>query len=218
MINKGELKKRKERAKIVVKELRKLFPRAKTALKHSNALELLIAVMLSARCTDKKVNEVTEKLFKKYKHLEDYCEAKQGEFEKDIKSTGFYRNKTKNVLATAQMINEKFDGKVPELMEDLIVLPGVARKTASIVLWTWYGKNEGVAVDTHVKRISFLCHLTKEKNPDKIEQDLMDVIPREGWGDFNYRMVEYGREYCPAHKHDHENCPLEKALRKGGLS
>lgn len=196
----------------MIRELKKLFPEAKTALNFSNVFELLVAVILSAQCTDKKVNEVTEKLFKKYKKVNDYAQARQKEFEKDVRPTGFYRNKAKNILATAKIIRDKFGGKVPDSMEQLLTLPGVARKTANIVLSSGYGKIEGIAVDTHVKRLSLLHELTKEKNPDKIEQDLIEIIPRKEWADFNHRMVDYGREYCPAKKHDHEDCPLEKAL------
>jgi endonuclease-3 len=207
------LEKRKQKAKIIVKELKKLFAKATTALRYSNAWELLVAVILSAQCTDKKVNEVTEKLFKKYVVVGDYANAEPSEFEKDIHSTGFYRNKTKNILASAKLVRDEFQGKVPQTMEELVGLPGVARKTANIVLAVAFGKNEGVAVDTHVKRLSVLHGLTKQKDPDKIERDLMAILPKKEWADFNHRMVEYGRQYCPAKKHDHENCPLAKALK-----
>jgi endonuclease III len=208
------IEKRKQKAKIIVRELKKLFPEAKTALHYSNAWELLVAVVLSAQCTDKKVNEVTEKLFKKYKAVDDYAKAKQIEFEKDIHSTGFFRNKTKNILASAKIVRDKYQGKIPKTMEELVQLPGVARKTANIVLAVAFGKNEGVAVDTHVKRISVLHGLTDQKNPEKIERDLMEILPRKQWADFNHRMVEYGRKYCPAKKHDHGDCPLEQALKR----
>ena len=193
-------------------ELEKLFPESKIALNFSNTLELLIAVVLSAQCTDKKVNEVTEKLFKKYKTLDDYLNADITEFEKDIHSTGFYRNKAKNILATAIIIKGTFGGEVPSTMNELLILPGVARKTANIVLGDGFGKIEGIAVDTHVKRLALLHGLTAEKNPDKIEQDLMQIVPREEWLNFNHRLIDYGRKFCPAKKHKHEECPITKKL------
>lgn len=211
-VSKSNLVLRKKRAKVIVGELERLFPKSKIALNFSNNLELLIAVILSAQCTDKKVNEVTEKLFKKYPNLDSYNKAKRGEFEKDIHSTGFYRNKAKNILATTKIIKEEFNGEVPDTMEDLLKLPGVARKTANIVLGDGFGKVEGIAVDTHVKRLSVLHELTNEKNPDKIEQDLMEVVPKKEWLNFNHRLIEYGREFCPAKKHEHEKCPLNIVL------
>lgn len=211
-LSEKDLKLRKKKAKVIVEELEKLFPDAKIALNFSNHWELLVAVVLSAQCTDKKVNEVTGKLFKKYKKLEDYAKASQAEFEKDIHSTGFFRNKAKNILASAQIVKEKHGGEVPDSMVELLELPGVARKTANIVLGTAFGKIEGIAVDTHVKRLSLLHGLTNQQNPEKIEQDLMEIIPKEEWLNFNYRMIEYGRKFCPAKKHDHENCPLVKKL------
>ncbi len=211
-ISESEIKKRKKRARIIMSELARLFPVSKIALNFSNTLELLIAVVLSAQCTDKKVNEVTEKLFKKYPTLDDYLKADLEEFEQDIRSTGFYRNKAKNILATTRIINNKFKGEVPNSMEKLIELPGVARKTANIVLGDGFGKIEGVAVDTHVRRLSILHGLTTQKNPDKIEQDLIKIIPQKEWLNFNHRIIEYGRKFCPAKKHDHENCPIAKKI------
>lgn len=204
------LEERKKRAEKIVKELKRLFPAAKCALLYSTSYELLFAVILSAQCTDKMVNLVTEKLFKKYKTLDDYVNARQEEFEKDIKSTGFYRNKAKNILATAKMLKEKFEGNVPDTMEVLLTLPGVARKTANCVLGEIYHKSEGVVVDTHVRRLSKLYGLTDEDTPEKIEKDLMQLIPKNEWIDFSFRMIDYGRKYCPAKAHDHKNCPLVK--------
>lgn len=212
-ISTAELEKRKKRALIMTRELERLFPKTKIALNFSNTLELLIAVILSAQCTDKKVNEVTEKLFKKYKTLSDYTKADVEVFEQDIHSTGFFRNKTKNILATVKMIENEFCGEVPSTMEDLLKLPGVARKTANIVLGDGFGKVEGIAVDTHVKRLSILHGLTTEKNPDKIEQDLMKIVPRSEWLNFNHRLIEYGRKFCPARKHDHSKCPMTKKVQ-----
>lgn len=212
MSYRDKIEKRKKNARIVSSELRKLFPKAKIALNFSNKWELLVAVILSAQCTDKKVNEVTEKLFQKYKTLEDYVKASQIEFQQDIYQAGFYHNKAKNILASAKIIQEKYQGKIPCTMEQLIELPGVARKTANIVLGVACNVVVGIPVDTHVRRLSNLWNLSDQKNPEKIEQDLMEIFPRQEWGVISYRMIEYGRKYCPAKKHDHKNCPLSKIL------
>jgi len=204
-----ELDLQKKLAAKIVAKLKKLFPNPKMALRYSNNWELLVAVMLSAQCTDKKVNEVTQDLFKKYKTLDDYVNAKIGEFEQDIRPTGFYRNKAKNILATAKIIKEKYKGKLPKTMGEMLALPGVARKTANVVLGNAYGIVEGIAVDTHVKRLANLFGLTPENNPDKIERDLMQMIPKKNWFVFTYLMIEYGRKYCPAHC-KHKECPLGK--------
>jgi len=201
---------RKNRAKKIITILKKLFPDAKIALKYSNPWELLVAVVLSAQCTDKKVNEVTEKLFKKYRRLEDYLRANPHEFEKDIKPTGFYRSKTKNILASAKIIKEKFKGKVPCSMEELLTLPGVARKTANIILGNACGVVVGIAVDTHVRRLSIKLGLTDHDDPVKIEQDLMKLIPKNEWFKFTYRLIEYGRQICPARRHECREHPLTK--------
>lgn len=206
------IEERKRKAKLIIQKLKELFPDAKIVLKYSNSWELLVAVMLSAQCTDKMVNKVTEKLFKKYKKLEDYVNANPKEFEKDIRSTGFFRNKTNNIMTTAKMIKEKFHGKVPNSMRDLLSLRGVARKTANVVLGNAFGIVEGIAVDTHVKRLSKLYGLTDNNDPDKIEKDLMKIVPKKNWFEFTYLMIEYGRKYCPDRKHDHKNCPLVNAL------
>lgn len=204
---------RKQRAAIVLKELKKLFPDAGMVLNYSNNLELFVAVVLSAQCTDKKVNEVTAKLFKKYAELDDYIKADPEEFELDIRPTGFFHNKAKNILAAAKIIKEKYNGKLPKTMEEMLEIPGTGRKTANVVLGNAYGVVEGIAVDTHVRRLSKLYGLTKHDNPAKIEQDLMKLLPKEEWFNFTYRMIEYGRKYCPAKKHEHEKCPLTIALR-----
>ncbi|KKW17044.1 MAG: Endonuclease III [Parcubacteria group bacterium GW2011_GWA1_50_14] len=201
---------RKKKVARIVRELKKLFPRAKIVLRYSNNWELLVAVQLSAQCTDKMVNRVTEKLFKKYRKLGDYAHANPREFEKDIRSTGFYRNKAKNILASAKMIEGKFRGKVPRTMEEILTLPGVARKTANVVLGNAYGVVEGIAVDTHVKRLARVLGLSAEKTPEKIERDLMAIIPKKEWFAFTYRLIEYGRKYCVARPHDHVKCPLSK--------
>ncbi len=200
------------RANKIVTELKKLFPNAKIVLNYSNNFELLVAVILSAQCTDKMVNKVTEKLFKKYKTLGDYIKADIKVFEQDIRPTGFYHNKAKNILATAKIIKDKFAGKVPNTMDELLTLPGVARKTANVVMGNAFGIVEGIAVDTHVKRISKLLCLTKSDDPVKIELDLMEILPKKEWFNFTYRIIEYGRKYCTARKHDHTHCPLTKII------
>lgn len=209
-----ELRIRRKRVGVVVKELKKLFPDAKIALNFSNDWELLAAVILSAQCTDKKVNEVTAKLFKNYKKLDDYVKAYIKTFEKDIYQTGFYRAKAKNILASAKILKEKYKGKMPCTMEEMLELPGVARKTANIVLYNACGVVAGIPVDTHVKRLSKLLGLTNNTDPVKIEKDLMEILPQKEWGTISYRLIEYGRQYCPAKKHDHANCPLTKILGK----
>jgi endonuclease-3 len=205
---------RKRRARIVLKELKKLFPHAGMMLRYKNNWELLVAVELSAQCTDKKVNEVTEKLFKKYRTLNDYVRADRRAFERDIYSTGFYRSKAKNILAAANMVKMKYHGRIPDTMEEILKIPGVARKTANVVLGNAYGVVEGIAVDTHVRRLSRLFGLTPHKDPKKIERDLMEILPKKEWFHFTYRLIEYGRTYCSAiPRHDHADCPITRVLK-----
>lgn len=203
----------KRRTAEIVARLKKLAPGAKIALKYSNNWELLVAVILSAQCTDKKVNEVTEKLFEKYKTLDDYVKAKPNEFMKDIRPTGFYRNKAKSILRAAKMVQVKYGGKIPKTMDEMLKIPGVARKTANVVLGNAHGVVDGIAVDTHVRRLSKLWRLTKNDNPVKIEQDLMKLLPRKEWFKFTYRTIDYGRRYCTARVKDHSLCPLAKFER-----
>lgn len=210
MLENGE----QPRVAVILKTLKRLFPHAHIALKYKNNWELMVAVQLSAQCTDKKVNEVTAGLFKKYRSLNDYVNADPKEFEQDIHATGFFRQKTKNILAAARMVQEKFKGKIPRTMEEVLVMPGVARKTANVVLGNAYGVVEGIAVDTHVRRLSRILNLTKHTDPVKIEKDLMACIPHKEWFDFTYRLIEYGRKYCPARHHAHEACPLIVALHQ----
>lgn len=204
------LEQRKKKAAKIIQKLKELFPETKIALQYSNNWELLVAVELSAQCTDKKVNEVTEKLFKKYRKLDDYVNANPLEFEQDIHATGFYHNKAKNILAAAKMVKEEFNGEIPKTMAELLRIPGVARKTANVVQGTAYGIAEGVAVDTHVIRLSNLLGLTDYTDPVKIERDLMAILSKEEWIGFTYRLIDYGRAYCPARAHDHAQCPLSK--------
>lgn len=201
------------RVTIILKTLKRLFPVAHIALHYANAWELMVAVQLSAQCTDKRVNVVTPGLFKKYKTLADYCAADPKEFEDAIHSTGFFRNKAKNILAAAKMVKEKFNGEVPRAMAEILTLPGVARKTANVVLGNAYGVVDGIAVDTHVKRLAQVLGLTKHTDPVKIERDLMAIIPKKEWFSFTYRLIDYGRAYCVARSHDHARCPLTVALR-----
>lgn len=206
------LQERKKRAHKIFKTLRKLFPHPKIALTFGNNWELLVAVQLSAQCTDKKVNEVTPALFKKYRTLDAYVKADPRAFEKDIHQCGFYRAKTKNILAAAKVVKTKFHGVIPRTMEEMITIPGVGRKSANVILGNAYGIVEGIAVDTHVKRLSTTLGLTKEKTPEKIEKDLMAIIPKKDWFTATYLLIDYGRKYCPARPHDHERCPLVKVI------
>jgi len=208
----GTIAERKKRATVIFARLKKLIPRqeATIALNFTNPWELLVAVILSAQCTDKKVNEVTATLFKKYHTLEDYIHADPREFEKDVFSTGFYRNKTKHILASAKLVRDVWNGRVPDTMMDILTLPGVSRKTANVVLGNAYGVVDGIAVDTHVRRLARLWGLTNEWDPKKIEIDLMQIIPKKGWLRATYYMIEYGRRYCPATIRDHSACPLAK--------
>jgi endonuclease-3 len=194
----------------IVKILRDTYGNIKCPLKFSNPFELLVAVILSAQCTDERVNKVTENLFKKYKKLQEYADADMYEFENCIRSAGFFRDKAKSIIKSAQMVMSLYDGKVPKTMEELIKLPGVARKTANVVLGHAFGKTEGIAVDTHVIRISNLLKLTKQKDPVKIEKDLMSIVPRKDWIDFSLLIQTLGRRICKARTPNHKDCPLNR--------
>lgn len=199
-----------ERVNEIIALLKKEYPDVKIALNFSNPFELLIATILSAQSTDRQVNEVTKNLFKKYRTPEDYIKTPLEELEKDIYSTGFYKNKAKNIKNLSDILVETFGGEVPDSMEDLITLPGVARKTANVVLSTAFGKNEGIAVDTHVKRVSARLGLTANTNPDKIEKDLMKLIPKSDWGVFTLLLIRHGRGICTARKPRCIDCVLNK--------
>ena len=177
----------------------------------------MISVILSAQCTDEQVNKVTEKLFKKYHSVQDYASASIKEFEQDIRSTGFYRNKAKNIIGSAKMILEKFGGKVPATMEELLELPGVARKTANIVLGNAHGIVVGMAVDTHMKRVNFRLGLTEQTDPEKIEQDLTALLPKEKWFHYTYLIIDHGRAICDAKKPLCKECLLNKLCPKNGV-
>lgn len=192
----------------IIRRLKRSYPKAKIVLNHFNNWELLVAVILSAQCTDKKVNEVTARLFKKYRTLKDYVRADPKEFERMIKPTGFYHAKSKSILTSARMIKEKFGGKVPKTMEELLTLRGVARKTANIVLGNAYGVVQGIAVDTHVRRLSQRLGLSSQDNPEKIEQNLMALIPKKDWFKATYLLIDHGRAICTAKDPRCDLCPL----------
>ncbi len=189
-----------ERVIQVIRLLRKTYPESRTALWHSTPFQILIATILSAQCTDERVNKITPSLFRKYKGPADFAKATQAVIEGEIRSTGFFRNKARNIIAASRKIVEEFGGHVPDTMEELVTFPGVARKTANIVLSSGYGKSEGIAVDTHVKRLSGRIGLSGETDPDKIERELMAIVPRKDWLDFNYILVNHGRAVCQARK------------------
>ena len=198
-----------ERVTEILKRLDQLYPGATCALIHKSAWELLVATILSAQSTDVRVNIVTPELFRKYPTVQEFARLEPQQLEPDIRSTGFFRNKSKSVVGAARKIMQDFDGKVPDNMDQLLTLSGVARKTANVVLGTWFGKADGVVVDTHVHRISRRLELTKNDEPKKIEQDLMKVIPREKWILFSHQVIWHGRKLCFARSPKCVDCPLE---------
>ncbi|MGD6933368.1 MAG: endonuclease III [Candidatus Bathyarchaeia archaeon] len=200
----------KERTLKIIELLEKQYPNAKTALNYSNPLEILVATMLSAQTTDERVNIVTQSLFKKYKTPKDYVTVDIKELEQDIHSTGFYHNKARNLQNCAKMLIEKFDSQVPKTMQELLELPGVARKTANIVLYNAYGVIDGVAVDTHVRRLAQLLGLADTDNPDKIEQELMQITPKKDWMKLTDVLIFHGRQVCIARKPKCEACVLNQ--------
>ncbi len=192
----------------VIRRLKKEYPEPKTALNFKTPFELLVATILSAQTTDVLVNKVTENLFKKYKSVKDYADAFLAALQQDISSINFYKNKAKNIQGSAKMIVERFNSKAPRTMDELMSLPGVARKTANIVLSNAYGINEGIAVDTHVKRLAYRLGLTKNEDPVKIENDLMPITPKEEWGNLSHLLIFHGRKICQAKKPKHQECVL----------
>lgn len=201
----------------IYKKLKSNYPGSKIALTYSNPLELLISVMLSAQCTDKRVNIVTKELFKRYKAAKEYADCDIDELKSIIRSTGFYNEKAKHIKESCRLIAEKFNGKVPESMEDLLILPGVARKTANIVLSNAFNKNEGIAVDTHVRRLSRRLGFTKNNDPKKIEQDLMKLFKKSEWNKVTYYLIEHGRAVCKAPVPFCSICMLNKECPKIGV-
>jgi endonuclease III len=199
-----------ERVRQIIAGLDHLYPGATCALTHRSAWELLVATILSAQCTDVRVNMVTPVLFEKYPTVQDFAALEPEQLEPDIRSTGFFRNKAKSVVGAARKVVADFGGNVPQTMEELLSLPGVARKTANVVLGTWFKKNEGIVVDTHVTRISRRLELTKQEDAKKIEEDLMQIIPRERWTDFSHEVIWHGRKLCVARGPKCADCALEK--------
>jgi endonuclease-3 len=197
-----------ERGPRIIRILTKTYPDAKVALRFTNPLEMLVATILSAQCTDEKVNEVTSTLFEKYRTPQDYLKVPEDELKDDIRPTGFFNQKAISIREACRRIVEVYDGVVPDTMEDLVTLRGVARKTANIVLGNAYGTVEGIAVDTHVKRLANRLGFSDGSDPDKIEQDLMRVIPRKRWFDFTYVLIDHGRAVCAARVPRCEDCPV----------
>ena len=200
---------KKERTRKIIERLRQIYPDARCALNFSNPLELLVATILSAQCTDERVNQVTKNLSKKYKTAHDYANADLTELENDIRSTGFFRNKARSLKALGQTLVAEHGGQVPDSMEALVQLPGVGRKTANVVLGNAYCKNEGIVVDTHVKRLAARLGLSDNGNPDKIEQDLMQLVPREQWTLFGHLLIWHGRAVCQARKPKCNECVIQ---------
>ena len=198
----------KARARKIVGRLERAYPNATCALDHHSALQLLVATILSAQCTDARVNKVTPVLFAKYRTAGEYASADPKVFEREIQSTGFFRNKTKSILGMAQALVERHGGNVPDTMEELVELPGVGRKTANVILGTWFGKNEGVVVDTHVHRIARLLKLTRQDDAVKIERDLMALVPRGKWSVFSHMVILHGRTVCIARRPRCDVCVL----------
>lgn len=198
------------RTKQILRVIEKAYPNAECTLTHGNSLELLIATMLSAQCTDERVNMVTQNLFRKYTTAGDYVHVPREDLEKDIQSTGFYRNKAKNIQGACVMILEKFGGMVPDTMEELLNLPGVARKTANVVLGVAFGKADGIVVDTHVFRVARRLGLAASDTAEKVERDLIKVIPKKRWIKFPHQVILHGRKICKARKPLCGICPLEK--------
>jgi endonuclease-3 len=198
-----------ERVQEILKRLDTTYPDVTCALRHHSAWELLVATILSAQCTDERVNKTTPELFRKYPDVQSFAALKPEQLEPDIRSTGFFRNKSKSVVGAARKIVSDFGGEVPSEMDQLLTLPGVARKTANVVLGTWFHKNEGLVVDTHVYRISRRLELTTNTDPGKIEQDLTRIIPRERWTSFSHQVIWHGRKLCMARSPKCVDCPLE---------
>jgi len=198
-----------KKVRFIIGALEKEYPRATTALRFETPMQMLVSTILSAQCTDERVNKVTAVLFKKYKTPHDFAKADRGAFEQEIRSTGFYRNKARNIINAAAMIIERFGGEVPDTMERLLELPGVARKTANVVLHNAFGKVEGIVVDTHVRRLSVRLGLSGNEDPATIEEDLMRIVPRKSWGAISYLLIDHGRSVCQARAPDHAGCVLK---------
>ncbi len=208
---------KKKRARRIISTLKKEYPDARCSLDHTSPLELLVATILSAQCTDERVNLVTADLFRKYRTWEDYASAPTAELERDIHSTGFFRNKAKAIQGACRVIGERHGGRVPRSMEELLELPGVARKTANVVLGNAYGVASGVVVDTHVSRLSQRLGLTENEQPEKIERDLNELIPQKDWIDFSHLLIAHGRAICKARRPLCSECMLAQDCPKIGV-
>jgi len=200
----------KERVRQIIRLLKRAYPDAKCTLNHSNAFELLIATILSAQCTDERVNIVTADLFRKYRKPEDYLKVSPLELQKDIRTTGFFRNKAKSIQGTSKVLVDEYGGAVPKTIEELLELPGVARKTANVVLGNAFGVSSGVVVDTHVTRLSRRLGLTKQKQAEKIEKELIEIVPKKDWVIFSHLLIAHGRKICKARNPLCEECVIEK--------
>ncbi len=207
-------KQRTKRVVAMARELKKLYPTVGMALHYSNDWELAVAVILSAQTTDKQVNIVTKKLFQKYTSLDDYADAPLSQFQKDISSIGLYKSKGKHIKETAQRLRSEFGGVFPDDIHELMKLPGIGRKTATVLMAQINNNPVGITVDTHVRRFAIRFDLSDYKDPARIEKDLMTLLPQKEWVDFTFRMISYGRDYCPARKHDCQNHPLTKIYPK----
>lgn len=205
-----------KRVKKIIRALRRAYPDSRTALRYRMPLQLLISTILSAQCTDRRVNQIAPPLYRKYRTASGFAKARQSVLEREIRSAGFYRNKAKNIIGACKKIAGEYGGKVPESMEELIGLPGVARKTANIVLSSAFKKAEGIAVDTHVRRLSGRLGLSRNKDPNKIEKDLMKIVPRKDWLDFNYLLVNHGRRVCQARKPLCDECVVRELCPSAG--
>jgi len=210
MAKRESIEELKARLRDVVRRLKRAYPDAKCSLNHSNPFELLVATILSAQCTDERVNIVTADLFRKYKKPEDYLKVSPRELEKDIQSTGFFRNKTKSIQGTSKVLIEEYGGTVPHTMDELLELPGVARKTANVVLGNAFEIKAGVVVDTHVTRLSHRLDFTQQKTAEKIEQDLIPIVPKKDWVIFPHLLISHGRAICKARTPLCDQCPVEK--------
>lgn len=210
MAKRESIEELKKRTRDVIRRLKRAYPDAKCSLNYSTPFELLVATILSAQCTDERVNIVTADLFRKYRKPEDYLKVSPRELEKDIQSTGFFRNKTKSIQGTSKMLTEQYGGVVPQTMDELLELPGVARKTANVVLGNAFGIKAGVVVDTHVTRLSHRLDFTQQKTAEKIEQELIPIVPRKDWVIFPHLMIAHGRKICKARGALCAECPVEK--------
>jgi len=207
----------KKRTRWIIRRLKRAYPGAKCSLNHSNPFELLVATILSAQCTDERVNIVTADLFRKYKKPEDYLKVAPRELEKDIQSTGFFRSKTKSIQGTSRMLTEQYHGEVPHTMDELLELPGVARKTANVVLGNAFDIKAGVVVDTHVTRLSHRLDFTQQKTAEKIELDLIPIVPKKDWVIFPHLMIYHGRKICKARNPLCAECTIEKECPSSSL-